>query len=183
MLPNRSHRPREFRGTFPCSSMFSRAHSESFCRLRPATITADIQDPRLSAAFCDGLRLAGRCATPATRVDAQIRHSWQSTEEVCCPTMVRVESRVSLFVEDSMESVAVTTRMLRLKEVVRITGLARMTIWRLERKGDFPPRRQLGPRCVAWRESDVYEWIRLRPVARPVFSRANEEEEAGRSSA
>jgi len=48
--------------------------------------------------------------------------------------------------------------------VVSVTGLSRMTIWRLERSGGFPRRRQLGPRSVAWLESDVEEWIHSRPA-------------------
>ena len=55
-------------------------------------------------------------------------------------------------------------RFLRLKEVVGATGLSRMTIWRLERSGEFPRRRRLGPRSVAWLQSDVEQWIESRPV-------------------
>jgi prophage regulatory protein len=55
---------------------------------------------------------------------------------------------------------------LRLKQVISVTGLSRMTIWRLERAGEFPRRRQLGARSVAWLQSDVEQWIESRPVAR-----------------
>jgi prophage regulatory protein len=44
---------------------------------------------------------------------------------------------------------------LRLRQVVSVTGLSRMTIWRLERAGEFPRRRQLGARSVAWLQSEV----------------------------
>ena len=50
-------------------------------------------------------------------------------------------------------------RILRYPEVTLRTGLSRTTIWRLERTGDFPPRRQLSPNAVGWIESDVEEWI------------------------
>jgi prophage regulatory protein len=62
-------------------------------------------------------------------------------------------------------------QMFRLKQVINVTGLSRMTIWRLERAGEFPQRRQLGLRSVAWLQSEVEEWIERRPVAR----RAGEE--------
>jgi prophage regulatory protein len=53
---------------------------------------------------------------------------------------------------------------LRLRQVVSVTGLSRMTIWRLERAGEFPRRRQLGARSVAWLQSEVEEWIESRPA-------------------
>lgn len=54
------------------------------------------------------------------------------------------------------------TRFLRRPEVERRTGLARTTIYLLERAGKFPQRHTLTPRCVAWLESDVDQWIRER---------------------
>jgi prophage regulatory protein len=53
---------------------------------------------------------------------------------------------------------------LRLRQVVSVTGLSRMTIWRLERAGEFPRRRQLGARSVAWLQSEVDAWIEWRPA-------------------
>ncbi|HVY83161.1 MAG TPA: AlpA family transcriptional regulator [Steroidobacteraceae bacterium] len=53
---------------------------------------------------------------------------------------------------------------LRLRQVVSVTGLSRMTIGRLERAGEFPRRRQLGARSVAWVQSEVEEWIESRPT-------------------
>ena len=60
-------------------------------------------------------------------------------------------------------------RMVRLPEVMEITGLSRTTIWRRERDGSFPAPIRLGgehTRTVGWREQDIYEWIdNLSPVA------------------
>ncbi|MEP7247853.1 MAG: AlpA family transcriptional regulator [Gammaproteobacteria bacterium] len=53
---------------------------------------------------------------------------------------------------------------LRLRQVVSVTGLSRMTIWRLERAGGFPQPRQLGARSVAWLQSEVEQWIESRPA-------------------
>lgn len=53
---------------------------------------------------------------------------------------------------------------LRLRQVISVTGLSRMTIWRLERAGEFPRRRQLGARSVAWLQSEVEQWIESRPA-------------------
>ena len=53
---------------------------------------------------------------------------------------------------------------LRIDEVVAKVGLSRPTIWRLERTGEFPKRRQLGKNSVAWLEEEVEEWMRDREV-------------------
>lgn len=51
-------------------------------------------------------------------------------------------------------------KILRLKEVMEMTGgQSRMTIWRLEKKGRFPKRINLGGRAVGWRLSDIQKWI------------------------
>ncbi len=49
---------------------------------------------------------------------------------------------------------------LRVRDVRRISGLSRSTIWRLERQGKFPIK--LSARIVGWRASDVQTWIRSR---------------------
>jgi prophage regulatory protein len=59
-------------------------------------------------------------------------------------------------------------KLLRIKELIHVTGLSRMTIYRLERSGHFPKRRRLGQNSVAWLEEDVALWIASRPaVQRP----------------
>ena len=58
-------------------------------------------------------------------------------------------------------------RILRIPEVVEITGLSRTTIWRRVRSGDFPPPVRLGSpatRSVGWRESEIRKWVADRPV-------------------
>ncbi len=54
-------------------------------------------------------------------------------------------------------------RMVRLREVTYLTGLSRTTIYDWIARGDFPSPVILGPKSVAWRCSDVYEWIDSRP--------------------
>ena len=50
-------------------------------------------------------------------------------------------------------------KILREKEVVRITSLSRVTIWRLEAAGMFPKRVRISPGRVGWREMDILAWI------------------------
>ncbi len=54
---------------------------------------------------------------------------------------------------------------LREPEVKRITGLSRTTRWRLERRGEFPRRRQISRNAVAWLESEVRDWQAERAAA------------------
>ncbi len=53
-------------------------------------------------------------------------------------------------------------RIIRSKEVQNKTGLSRTTIWRLERKGEFPARIPLSAGSVGWRLGEVEEWIKSR---------------------
>jgi prophage regulatory protein len=57
-------------------------------------------------------------------------------------------------------------KFLRISQVMQLTGLSRMTIYRLELAGEFPKRRQLGKNSVAWHEADLVQWADSRPIAR-----------------
>jgi prophage regulatory protein len=56
-------------------------------------------------------------------------------------------------------------KFLRIRQVMQLTGLSRMTIYRLELGGKFPKRRQLSENSVAWLESDIAAWADSRPIA------------------
>jgi prophage regulatory protein len=49
-------------------------------------------------------------------------------------------------------------RLLRLKTVLLITGLARSTIYRMIAEHRFPAPVKIGKRAVAWRQEDVRQW-------------------------
>ena len=57
-------------------------------------------------------------------------------------------------------------KLIRLNQVLALTGLSRGTIYRLERTGSFPLRRRLGPNSVAWPEHEITAWMESRPAAR-----------------
>lgn len=57
-------------------------------------------------------------------------------------------------------------RVIRLKTVVKITGLARSTVYSYIAKGIFPKSISLGGRCVGWVESEVHTWIQARVTER-----------------
>lgn len=48
---------------------------------------------------------------------------------------------------------------IRLKDVIKSTGLARSTIYKYMDEGTFPKTVSLGERCVAWVEGEVQDWI------------------------
>ncbi len=53
-------------------------------------------------------------------------------------------------------------RLLRRPEVEARTGLARSTIYDYLARGVFPSPVSIGPRIVAWRSSDIDDWIEKR---------------------
>jgi prophage regulatory protein len=60
---------------------------------------------------------------------------------------------------------AALMKILRLPQVIEVTGLSRMTIYRKEAQGEFPKRRRLGRNAVGWVEEEVENWIQSRPEA------------------
>lgn len=57
-------------------------------------------------------------------------------------------------------------RIIRLKEVMDLTGLARSTIYKYIAARTFPIPLSLGDRSVGWVESEVHGWILERIEAR-----------------
>jgi prophage regulatory protein len=56
-------------------------------------------------------------------------------------------------------------KFVRIRQVMQLTGLSRMTIYRLELAGRFPRRRRLSENSVAWLDSDIEAWADSRPIA------------------
>jgi len=59
----------------------------------------------------------------------------------------------------SINNEGLKMRLIRLKEVMECTGLARATVYKYIKNGIFPKSVSLGDRAVAWVESEVQEWI------------------------
>jgi prophage regulatory protein len=51
------------------------------------------------------------------------------------------------------------SRFLRLNDVLDRTRLSRATLYRKIQDGTFPKQVRIASRCVAWRESEVAEWM------------------------
>jgi len=56
-------------------------------------------------------------------------------------------------------------RTIRRQELHQIVPLAETTIYELERRGEFPRRFNLTPRCVVWDLEEVEAWIEERKQA------------------
>lgn len=56
-------------------------------------------------------------------------------------------------------------RLLTIDEVVARIPFSRVHIYRLMKRGEFPQRVRVGERRVAWRESEIREYIESRPRA------------------
>ena len=50
-------------------------------------------------------------------------------------------------------------RIIRAEEVESMVGLSRTTLWRYERKGEFPKRVSLGASSVGWKLNQVQKWV------------------------
>lgn len=59
-----------------------------------------------------------------------------------------------------------TISILRLPEVIKITGLGRSTIYRDINLGNFPKPIKLGEKSTGWLSSDISAWIESRIQAR-----------------
>ncbi len=56
-------------------------------------------------------------------------------------------------------------RILRRREVERLTRLSKASIYRQMQMGTFPMPLKLGQRAVSWRADEIHEWIASRPRA------------------
>lgn len=50
-------------------------------------------------------------------------------------------------------------RIMRLKEVMKTTGLGRSTIYKYISEGQFPEQISLGARAVGWVDSEIDDWV------------------------
>lgn len=50
-------------------------------------------------------------------------------------------------------------RIIRVIEVLELTGLSYSTIYRMERAGTFPKKHQLSLKTIGWDENSVLEWV------------------------
>ena len=72
-------------------------------------------------------------------------------------------------------------RLIKLEEVKLLTGLGKTTIYELIAKGVFPRAKQTPARRVAWRESEVREWLEgVQPTQPPTVPESPGRAKVGR---
>ena len=54
-------------------------------------------------------------------------------------------------------------RIMRLPEVLRVTGLSKSTLYRKKKLNQFPDSVELGERAVGWYAAVIFAWIESRP--------------------
>ena len=57
--------------------------------------------------------------------------------------------------------------LMRAADVQLVTGLSRVTIWRMEREQNFPARVQVSPSRVGWHGGEIRTFIDSRPRVDP----------------
>ena len=53
-------------------------------------------------------------------------------------------------------------RLIRIKQVIEMTGISRAYVYALAQKGEFPKPVKLSQRSNAWVEQEINEWIEKR---------------------
>ena len=64
-------------------------------------------------------------------------------------------------------------KIIRVKQLCEILSVSRSTLWRMEKDGHLPPRRQFAKRSVGWIESELNDWLESRP-----FTQAKDQDAA-----
>ena len=54
--------------------------------------------------------------------------------------------------------------LIRLPQVMAMTGLSKTTLHRMEAAGRFPQRRRIGERAIAWDREAIEAWLKARPT-------------------
>lgn len=50
-------------------------------------------------------------------------------------------------------------KLIRLTEVIELTGLGKSTVWMYIQQGKFPKQIKISPRISVWKLSDIEAWI------------------------
>lgn len=59
-------------------------------------------------------------------------------------------------------------KIMRLPEVLAVTGLKRSSIYAFIKKSNFPSPVPLGEKAVGWLESEILDWINQRAAKRKI---------------
>ena len=63
-----------------------------------------------------------------------------------------------------------TNHFIRPRDLVRLTGLSRTTLWRMSKAGTFPTSRQISPGCVGVLSEELEAWMQSRKTVEEVVT-------------
>ena len=81
--------------------------------------------------------------------------------------LYRIWKTDNRFVEKKETAMTANDRMLRLTEIVELTGLSKASVYRRMKDSNFPKPRAMGPRAVRWSAAAVESWLCERPRLHP----------------
>jgi predicted DNA-binding transcriptional regulator AlpA len=56
-------------------------------------------------------------------------------------------------------------KIVRPAELAESLSVSKVTLWRMQKRGELPPKRQISSGVVGWLYSDLEEWLKERPLA------------------
>ncbi|MFH5885509.1 helix-turn-helix transcriptional regulator [Halalkalibaculum sp. DA3122] len=65
---------------------------------------------------------------------------------------------------------------LRPSDLADMLNVSRVTIWRMQKRGELPPRKKFSNRCVGWDSRTIENWFESRPYADPKAEEKRESE-------
>lgn len=59
-------------------------------------------------------------------------------------------------------------KIIRASELAKKLSISKPTLWRMEKRGELPPKVQISKRISGWRESDITDWMKSREISEEV---------------
>lgn len=57
------------------------------------------------------------------------------------------------------------SKLIRASELAKMLTVSKPTLWRMEKKGELPPKIRITERISGWRTSDILKWIEEREMS------------------
>ncbi|MEL7832769.1 helix-turn-helix transcriptional regulator [Fodinibius sp. Rm-B-1B1-1] len=65
-------------------------------------------------------------------------------------------------------------KIIRVSDLAEMLNVSRVTVWRMQKRGELPPRKKFTNRCVGWKQSTIEDWFDSRPYADPEVEESQE---------
>lgn len=56
--------------------------------------------------------------------------------------------------------------LIRAAELAKMLTISKPTLWRMEQRGELPPKIRITERVSGWRESDIQKWMKEREISK-----------------